>query len=279
MCSACPQLLAHLLRNCMDLQDEAANAALALLLGHLALSRGHLALLLDAVAAAAAAGDAHAGDTPGAQPGAAAPRHADAASCRGSVTLLHLLAHEVAVCPQALFGERARGPGGAAAAQAVPAVMRSLAAVVQSACGLCSDPAVCIRTNEADAPEAGGSAAPYVLEAALRVRRPPPCGRRAWEGATHVLCQLPDRPATQRPPHVVCCLLEVVSLRTHPPCMRCWLPLSACGLLTCALVVTTWPPGCCSFGLRSGLLSRLRPSDTPWLSRTDLAPCGRRGRP
>lgn len=176
MCSGSPQLLAQLLRNCMDLQDEAANATLALLLGHLALTRGSLGLLLDTAAAAtredlripdprgaAAAADAPTADVPG----------AEAAASRSSVTLLHLLAHEVAVSPQVLYGDSSGAhPCGMSAAQAVPAVMRSLAAVVLRACQLCEAPARCIHADAGSDGPAGDdcSAAPYVLEAALRVR-------------------------------------------------------------------------------------------------------------
>lgn len=188
VCSECPRLLLQLLRSCIEFQDEGANAALALLLGHLALSHGRLALLLSGVAAAAAR-DADAEAATGGGSSDAGRHGADASpaaavDCAENMTLLHLLAHEVAVSPEALFGAGAvdgRGDG-----NAVPAVMAALAAVVTAACAACEEPRNCLPA--AGPPQAGGAAAAYTLEAALRVRTLPsssslPCCGCAQRGA------------------------------------------------------------------------------------------------
>eukprot|EP00892_Ulva_mutabilis_P004266 jgi/Ulvmu1/2210/UM013_0056.1 len=192
VCGGCPRLVVQLLRGSLQVQDEAANAVLALLLSHLALSRGNLALLLDTIAAAAAAerqlepadGGSRDRDPPtNGDASQHAARHAAATECHESMTLLHLLAHEVAVSPSVLFGGQDGGAGSASSGaapddmhapdgmhaqpQQLPAVMQCLAAVVIAACDAYADAACCVRPDPAGTPLA--STAAHVLEASLRV--------------------------------------------------------------------------------------------------------------
>ena len=191
--------MVRMLRNCLQLQQEATNAALALLIGHLACSCGHLQSLLTSMrgvlaseAALEATGSAQQdsctvpvtdsthsssedmevdNEKGHAPPGGQASHDTLELLVRSSETscLLHLLTHEVAVSPAVLLGSDGLE---------APAVLEGLVGLLQASLTACVDEKEHIQARDASSCRAEVEdrigrgcrcCAALVLEASLRV--------------------------------------------------------------------------------------------------------------